>query len=159
MGSKIEWLGLRCLSHQDGNLGGHSSDPVEVPDDEGIPDDFLLLAEQALRGLEVEHMSTLERSVPAVDGTADVSNGNLNEPTQPTEFDACFPSFDENLDGINTQTDENGVDSTDTTTEAAAPTGKKESAGAAKNQVKELKPLKYKPMDVNPSIKIATTSH
>eukprot|EP00571_Detonula_confervacea_P001640 CAMPEP_0172329860 /NCGR_PEP_ID=MMETSP1058-20130122/61101_1 /TAXON_ID=83371 /ORGANISM="Detonula confervacea, Strain CCMP 353" /LENGTH=662 /DNA_ID=CAMNT_0013047053 /DNA_START=26 /DNA_END=2014 /DNA_ORIENTATION=- len=131
-------------SHNDDHAGRNSPGSVEVPDD------FLLLAEQALRGLEVEHLSTLERSMDVgdtPDRTADTSNESVNEPTPVTEFEASFPSFDEKLVGINIQTDENAVDSADT--EAAVPAQKIEPATVAKIQLKEPKPLKSKPMNVD----------
>ena len=72
-----------------------------------IPNDFHLLAEQALRGLEVEHLSTLERDMEGFnnDNTADTAlpdapsnNGedtNLPIPLQQSTefFEASFPNM------------------------------------------------------------------
>ncbi|KAL7541917.1 hypothetical protein ACHAXR_011675 [Thalassiosira sp. AJA248-18] len=143
----------------DGNDTSHSDDdgdagvlePVEVPDD------FLLLAEQALRGLEVEHLSTLERySVAAMDAgvmpdsNADTPVEKKDAPITSAKFEACFASFDEEqLDESNKQCDEPHIfeGASAARESAAAPAQKKESLAIPKMKLKEPNP-KSKPMDV-----------
>jgi len=117
-----------------------------------VPDDFHLLAEQALRGLEVEHLSTLERSpdafaTPAVSSQAS-NNADVNASIQSTEFEACFQSFDEKDDKTNNEHELSADDSADALKEAAVPMKGEKSAAEAKIQLKGSKPLKSKPMDV-----------
>ena len=72
----------------------------------GVPDDFHLLAEQFLRGLEVEHCSTLEKSSVAAFDAAATSNPmpaytsgeTESTPVHSTEFETCFPPMDEKHD-------------------------------------------------------------
>jgi len=69
-----------------------------------IPADFQLLAEQALRGLEVEHISTLERldsnTTTTANNAANLSPSNMTASSNTKQsstdlFEATFPSIDE----------------------------------------------------------------
>ncbi|KAL3807680.1 hypothetical protein ACHAXA_007326 [Cyclostephanos tholiformis] len=95
------------------------SDPTDESED--VPVDFHLLADRALRGLEVEHSSTLERSTIADMNFAvtsdDRSTENVNvEDPLPTES-IDDPSYGENM-RIHDRT---GADSYDSSTYLAIP--------------------------------------
>ena len=124
-----------------------------------IPDDFHTLAEQALRGLEVEHLSTLERSMDVNNTinatTYDTPIGNTKSEESTMLFDASFPSFDEKQEkqaGENLQTDGLTVNPKEKDAVASSlevPTQKLKSVAIPKIHLKEPKGIKSKPMDVN----------
>ena len=86
---------------------GNSEHINSVSESLDIPADFQLLAEQALRGLEVEHISTLERSMDSMVNTTTTATADLppsdmtsasNDDTKQSStdlFEATFPSIDE----------------------------------------------------------------
>ena len=86
---------------------GNSEHINSVSESLDIPADYNLLAEQALRGLEVEHISTLERSMDSMINTATTANAvdlssdmtaSSNEDAKQSStdlFEATFPSINE----------------------------------------------------------------
>mmetsp|Transcript_19923 Transcript_19923/g.31313 ORF Transcript_19923/g.31313 Transcript_19923/m.31313 type:complete len:515 (+) Transcript_19923:598-2142(+) len=140
--------------HNGGNYEDSSPTPAETV---GVPDDFHLLAEQALRGLEVEHSSTLERSmdIGASAVITDTDGGNKHPPNHLTDFEACFPSFDEkhlgepNMQAVDEQQQSNDLSPSATSKKGTAPK-KIETAAMPKIQIDGLpKTTNSKPMDVN----------
>ena len=85
---------------------GNSEHINSVSESLDIPADYNLLAEQALRGLEVEHISTLERSMDSMINTTEttdlppsdlMTSSNDDAKQSSTDlFEATFPSIDEN---------------------------------------------------------------
>jgi len=86
---------------------GNSQHINSVSESLDIPADFQLLAEQALRGLEVEHISTLERSMDSMVNTTAttdsppsdlMTSSNDDAKRSSTDlFEATFPSIDEDV--------------------------------------------------------------
>jgi len=89
------------------DVSGNGEHINSVSESLDIPADFQLLAEQALRGLEVEHISTLERSMDSMINTTNTATADLppsdlmtssNNDTKQSStdlFEATFPSIDE----------------------------------------------------------------
>ena len=92
-------------SSEGDNNRNTNNDADSSQDSLGVPDDFRLLAEQALRGLEVEHISTFERTSAAelesgIMSDSAVDDGKQappqkSEPIISSDFEACFASFDD----------------------------------------------------------------
>jgi hypothetical protein len=136
------------LDNDSGDADANSMHSLEVPDD------FHLLAERALRGLEIEHSATLEMMSTDVTNEYE-SNENLVETSQLTQFTASFPSFtEEESDGAMMQKgealfpDESNMpieSATHPPIALAAAAG----VGATTKQLKESKSIKSKPIDIN----------
>ena len=130
---------------QHGQGGAASSSPTESV---SVPDDFHRLAEQALRGLEVEHLSTLEGAIEVqVNGVLADSATDTTAATptndQSTNFEASFPTFGDN-------------DTETNIAQAQASVKRRPSDDFAKIEptvniptLRPTKPSEVKPMDVN----------
>ena len=120
---------VHAENHSDG--GANSLESLEVPDD------FHLLAESALRGLEVEHLSTLEMFT---DATSDISSYE-----SATQVTACLPSGQKS-DGAEIQT---AGDLFSNASETSQELSVQPIAEATEYIPKESKSLNPKPIDVN----------
>jgi hypothetical protein len=121
---------VHAENHSDG--GANSLESLEVPDD------FHLLAERALRGLEVEHLSTLEMFA---DATSDISSYE-----SASQITACLPSGQKS-DSAEIQTvGDLFSDASETSQELSV----QPIAEATESiRTKESKSLNPKPIDVN----------
>lgn len=117
-----------------------------------VPDDFRLLAEQALRGLEIEHSSTLDVIPGSIIASSTPKTENKNAAMELSDFETCFASFDEKQnDGPNIQVDEQiSIDSEQVPKEKPDASVKEtKPAALPKIQLKDPKPLKSGSMNVN----------